>query len=61
MDKTTRPVSTLDSKEDRYLVPGLIRGLQTLAAFTPEALEHRIEMQLEDGRHGRPGWRARLS
>ena len=44
MDKTTRPVSTLDSKEDRYLVPGLIRGLQTLAAFTPE----RREMSLSE-------------
>ena len=54
MDKTTRPVSTLDSKEDRYLVPGLIRGLQTLAAFTPERREMSLsEIAREIGLGGR--------
>lgn len=33
MDKTNPPPS---SEEDRYLVPGLMRGLQVLQAFTPE-------------------------
>ena len=44
MDKTPAPDSPLDPAQDRYLVPGLIRGLQTLAAFTPE----RREMSLSE-------------
>jgi DNA-binding IclR family transcriptional regulator len=45
MDET-RPPSPLspDHEEDRYLVPGLMRGLQVLGAFTPE----RREMSLSE-------------
>lgn len=44
MDKTKPAPPYLDPSEDRYLVPGLIRGLQVLAAFSPE----RREMTLSD-------------
>ncbi|WP_420325995.1 IclR family transcriptional regulator [Mameliella sp.] len=44
MDKTLLPRTNLDPAEDRYLVPGLIRGLQVLTAFTPE----RREMSLSE-------------
>lgn len=44
MDKTIPPHLPLDPAEDRYLVPGLIRGLQALTAFTPE----RREMSLSE-------------
>lgn len=44
MDKTHDPDSRLDPTEDRYLVPGLMRGLAVLSVFTPE---HR-EMTLSD-------------
>ena len=46
MDKTPTPHRPLDPAEDRYLVPGLIRGLQALTAFTPE----RREMMLTENR-----------
>jgi DNA-binding IclR family transcriptional regulator len=39
MDKTNPPPS---SEEDRYLVPGLMRGLQVLQAFTPEHRERSL-------------------
>ena len=44
MDKTHKPSPDLDPAEDRYLVPGLMRGLQVLAAFSPE----RREMTLSE-------------
>lgn len=44
MDKTLLPGSNLDPEADRYLVPGLIRGLHVLTAFTPQ----RREMSLSD-------------
>lgn len=40
MDKTI----ALNPSEDRYIVPGLVRGLRVLGAFTPE----RKEMTLSD-------------
>lgn len=41
MGKTPSPIdlSSATSYEDRYLVPGLIRGLKVLQAFTPERRE----------------------
>lgn len=44
MDKTLLPGTNLDPGSDRYLVPGLIRGLQALSAFTPD----RRDMTLSD-------------
>lgn len=44
MDKTQTTHPPLDPASDRYLVPGLIRGLQALTAFTPE----RREMTLSE-------------
>jgi DNA-binding IclR family transcriptional regulator len=44
MDKTLLPGGNLDPGADRYLVPGLMRGLQALSAFTPE----RREMSLSE-------------
>src|SRR5690606_4740884 len=42
MDKTKPSRQT--THEDRYIVPGLVRGLQVLQAFTPE----RSEMTLSE-------------
>jgi DNA-binding IclR family transcriptional regulator len=44
MYKTELPDADLDLLSDRYVVPGLVRGLQVLGAFTPE----RQEMSLSD-------------
>lgn len=44
MDKTSLPGASLDPADDRYLVPGLLRGLQVLSTFTPE----RREMSLSE-------------
>ncbi|MBY6116733.1 IclR family transcriptional regulator [Mameliella alba] len=44
MDKTPTANTRLDPAQDRYLVPGLMRGLEVLTAFTPE----RREMSLSE-------------
>lgn len=42
MDKTPANSTQVQAGDDKYLVPGLVRGLQVLQAFTPE----RSEMSL---------------
>lgn len=44
MDKTNQLISASPGADDKYLVPGLIKGLQVIQAFTPE---HR-EMSLSE-------------
>lgn len=44
MDKTYTPDISSGLLEDRYVVPGLVRGLQVLGAFAPD----RQEMSLSD-------------
>ncbi|MCV0378403.1 IclR family transcriptional regulator [Nitratireductor sp.] len=44
MDKTSSPSSPAPPSDDKYIVPGLIRGLQVLQSFTPD----NREMTLSD-------------
>ncbi len=44
MDKTPAPSRDTVLSDDKYIVPGLIRGLQVLQAFTPD----NREMTLSD-------------